>query len=575
MNQSLQERKGRRNTKRTDCGKPEDNLYQTAENWKDPIWKRGDFVSLGTLSRSGSICGEGKLPQCLCIHLQRLSWSSQGTPLKRNEHVQFSELLSLDTYKYRSPSQRLGHRRLNRPASTGSLPRMLEATMLNKPGSTQPSQSKMQVANGACSSSLLSASFATPPSPVTRSYTSSVYLFRLMSVVVHHGDIHSGHFVTYRRSPSTSKNPMAVSSQWLWISDDTVRRASLQEVLTSNAYLLFYERVRPLFMRWTSRESNGGENPGLIQETIGCCPVAKKRHLSEVSEEESENEKERNQEEDGMRTPVKKVKGGPWEGEEAAAAAAKPSSPLSPEQLSRIERNKQAALLRLATRNVPEGFGESWRKELMMEFAKPYFIKLMGFVALERKRCTVYPPPHQVFMWTETCNICDVKVVILGQDPYHGPNQAHGLCFSVKRPVPPPPSLENMYKELQSDIEGFEHPGHGDLTGWAKQGVLLLNAVLTVRAHQANSHKERGWEDFTDAVVSWLNNNRDGVVFMLWGAYAQRKGSAIDRTRHHVLQAVHPSPLSAHRGFFGCKHFSRTNEFLKKSGKAPINWKLL
>uniref|UniRef100_UPI00398ECFCB ubiquitin carboxyl-terminal hydrolase 30-like isoform X5 n=1 Tax=Pristiophorus japonicus TaxID=55135 RepID=UPI00398ECFCB len=195
----------------------------------------------------------GKLPQCLCIHLQRLSWSNQGTPLKRNEHVQFSELLSLDTYKYRSPSQRLGHHRLSRPASTGSLPRMLEAAMLNKPGSIPPSLSKMPVVNGACSSSLLSASFATSPSPATRSYASSVYLFRLMSVVVHHGDMHSGHFVAYRRSPSTSKNPAAVSSQWLWISDDTVRRASLQEVLGSNAYLLFYERVRPLVRR-ASRE---------------------------------------------------------------------------------------------------------------------------------------------------------------------------------------------------------------------------------------------------------------------------------------------------------------------------------
>ncbi|XP_067911652.1 uracil-DNA glycosylase-like [Heterodontus francisci] len=301
---------------------------------------------------------------------------------------------------------------------------------------------------------------------------------------------------------------------------------------------------------------------------------AVKRTLSEVSEEEIENGQETNreeQEQDGMRTPVKKLKADPEGGE----APAKPSCPLSPEQLSRIERNKQAALQRLAARNVPPGFGESWKKELLMEFSKPYFIKLMGFVALERKRWTVYPPPHQVFTWTEMCNIHDVKVVILGQDPYHGPNQAHGLCFSVKRPVPPPPSLENMYKELQSDIEGFEPPMHGDLTGWAKQGVLLLNAVLTVRAHQANSHKERGWEEFTDAVVSYLNNNLDGLVFMLWGAYAQRKGSVIDRKRHHVLQTVHPSPLSAHRGFFGCKHFSRTNELLKKSGKTPINWKLL
>ncbi|MBN3304299.1 uracil-DNA glycosylase [Amia ocellicauda] len=266
-------------------------------------------------------------------------------------------------------------------------------------------------------------------------------------------------------------------------------------------------------------------------------------------------------------TPVKKPKPG---GDEAPI-----SPPLSPEQLDRIERNKQAALERLAARNVPPGFGESWRKGLSEEFSKPYFIKLMSFVAEERRRYTVYPPPLQVYTWTQMCDIKDVKVVILGQDPYHGPKQAHGLCFSVQRPVPPPPSLENMYKELTSDIEGFEHPGHGDLTGWAKQGVLLLNSVLTVRAHQANSHKDQGWEQFTDAVVQWLNKNLDGLVFMLWGAYAQKKGLSIDRKRHHVLQTVHPSPLSVYRGFFGCRHFSRTNELLKKSGKKPIDWKAM
>ncbi|NXA05514.1 UNG glycosylase, partial [Sapayoa aenigma] len=271
---------------------------------------------------------------------------------------------------------------------------------------------------------------------------------------------------------------------------------------------------------------------------------------------------------------------------------------LSAEQRERIRRNKEAAQQLLAQRNVPAGFGDSWRRQLSAEFSKPYFAQvsaaaarapgrpqpplsrpvspqLMAFVAEERKRYTVYPPPEQVFTWTQMCDIWDVKVVILGQDPYHGPNQAHGLCFSVQKPVPPPPSLENIYKELSTDIEGFTHPGHGDLTGWAKQGVLLLNAVLTVRAHQATSHKERGWEQFTDVVVSWLNKNLHGVVFMLWGAYAQRKGSSIDRKRHHVLQTVHPSPLSVNRGFFGCRHFSKTNEFLKKSGKKPIDWRAL
>ncbi|XP_061585983.1 uracil DNA glycosylase a isoform X2 [Cololabis saira] len=252
-----------------------------------------------------------------------------------------------------------------------------------------------------------------------------------------------------------------------------------------------------------------------------------------------------------------------------------PAAALSPEQLQRISRNKQAALQRLCSAQSPAGLGESWRKELATEFGKSYFKQVMDLVSEERKRHTVYPPAEQVFTWTQMCDIRDVKVVILGQDPYHGPNQAHGLCFSVKRPVPPPPSLVNMYKELASDIEGFQHPGHGDLTGWAKQGVLLLNAVLTVRAHQANSHKDKGWETFTDAVVQKLSNNLEGLVFMLWGSYAQKKGAAINRKRHHVLQAVHPSPLSAHRGFFGCKHFSKANELLKKSGKSPIDWKAL
>ncbi|XP_028312270.1 uracil-DNA glycosylase [Gouania willdenowi] len=251
------------------------------------------------------------------------------------------------------------------------------------------------------------------------------------------------------------------------------------------------------------------------------------------------------------------------------------SASLSPDQLDKIARNKRAALVKLTSSQTPPGFGESWRESLPAEFVKPYFKELMSFVSEERKLHTVYPPAEDVFTWTQMCEMQQVKVVILGQDPYHGPNQAHGLCFSVKRPVPPPPSLGNMYKELMSDIKGFQHPGHGDLSGWAKQGVLLLNAVLTVRAHQANSHKDRGWEKFTDAVVQCLSNNQENLVFMLWGSYAQKKGAAIDRERHHVLRAVHPSPLSAHRGFFGCKHFSKANELLQKSGKSPINWNAL
>ncbi|XP_061624335.1 uracil DNA glycosylase a isoform X5 [Phyllopteryx taeniolatus] len=205
------------------------------------------------------------------------------------------------------------------------------------------------------------------------------------------------------------------------------------------------------------------------------------------------------------------------------------SAPLSQEQLDLIARNKKAALERLSSGRTPTGFGESWQKALAAEFGKPYFKQLMQFVNKERKHHTVYPPADHVFTWTQMCEVRHVKVVILGQDPYHGPNQAHGLCFSVKSPVPPPPSLENMYKELATDIEGFQHPRHGDLSGWAKQGVLLLNAVLTVRAHQANSHKDKGWETFTDAVVQWLSDNLEGLVFVLWGAYAQKKGATINR----------------------------------------------
>ncbi|XP_078106817.1 uracil-DNA glycosylase isoform X2 [Sander vitreus] len=289
-------------------------------------------------------------------------------------------------------------------------------------------------------------------------------------------------------------------------------------------------------------------------------PVSKKRISKDINEAEED-----------AKDP-KKLKSSVVEPE----ASSLPLAPLSPEQLDRIARNKRAALEKLhSSAQTPPGFGRSWREGLSGEFGKPYFKKLMDFVSEERKRHTVYPPAEHVFTWTQMCDIQDVKVVILGQDPYHGPNQAHGLCFSVKRPVPPPPSLGNMYKELVTDIEGFQHPGHGDLTGWSKQGVLLLNAVLTVRAHQANSHKDRGWEIFTDAVVHWLSNNLEGLVFMLWGSYAQKKGAAINRKRHHVLQAVHPSPLSAHRGFFGCRHFSKANELLIKSGKSPVNWKAL
>ncbi|XP_047447937.1 uracil-DNA glycosylase-like isoform X2 [Mugil cephalus] len=230
---------------------------------------------------------------------------------------------------------------------------------------------------------------------------------------------------------------------------------------------------------------------------------------------------------------------------------------------------------RLASAQTPPGIGESWRQALSAEFGKPYFNKLMNFVSEERQRYVVYPPDEHIFTWTQTCDIRDVKVVILGQNPYHNPDEAHGLCFSVKWPTLPPRSLQNIYTELVSDIDGFQPPKHGDLTGWAKQGVLLLNAALTTRKGKSNTHKDKGWETFTDAVVQWLSNNMEGLVFMLWGVEAKRKGASIDTNRHHVLQAAHPSPLSARRGFFGCHHFSKANELLKKSGKSPIDWKAL
>ncbi|XP_071827860.1 uracil-DNA glycosylase-like [Apostichopus japonicus] len=251
---------------------------------------------------------------------------------------------------------------------------------------------------------------------------------------------------------------------------------------------------------------------------------------------------------------------------------------LSPEQIQRMQAKKDAALQRLAAKNttgIPEGINSSWAKALSNEFSKPYFLKLQDFVSKERQSYTIFPPPHQVYTWTQMCDIRDVKVVILGQDPYHNVRQAHGLCFSVPQGIQPPPSLQNMYKELAKDIKGFEHPGHGNLTGWAKQGVLLLNAVLTVRAHTPNSHKDKGWEKFTDAVINWLNKNQEKIVFMLWGSYAQKKGAIINTKRHCVLKSTHPSPLSAYRGFLGCGHFSKANEYLQKSEKKPIDWSSL
>lgn len=214
---------------------------------------------------------------------------------------------------------------------------------------------------------------------------------------------------------------------------------------------------------------------------------------------------------------------------------------------------------------------ESWKQVLTPEFDKDYFIRLTEFVRREYQTTTVYPPGKLIFNAFNLCPYNKVKVVIIGQDPYHGPGQAHGLCFSVNDGIPFPPSLQNIFKEIHDDL-GTPIPTTGNLTRWAEQGVLLLNATLTVRAHQAGSHQRQGWEEFTDAAIRALAENREHLVFILWGAYAQKKGAFIDRNKHLVLTSVHPSPLSAHNGFFGNHHFSRANEYLVRNGKTAIDW---
>ncbi len=218
---------------------------------------------------------------------------------------------------------------------------------------------------------------------------------------------------------------------------------------------------------------------------------------------------------------------------------------------------------------------DTWTQAIGAEKTQPYFQTLLQRVEGERNSGqTIYPPRADVFNAFRYTEFGAVKAVILGQDPYHNVNQAHGLAFSVQPGVDVPPSLVNIYKELAADIEGFRIPNHGCLTHWADEGVLLLNTVLTVRAHQAHSHRDFGWETFTDHVIDVLNREREHVVFLLWGAPAQKKGARIDRSRHLVLSAPHPSPLSAHRGFFGCRHFSQANAYLQAHSIAPIDWQL-
>jgi len=217
---------------------------------------------------------------------------------------------------------------------------------------------------------------------------------------------------------------------------------------------------------------------------------------------------------------------------------------------------------------------DSWLSVLQGEFEQPYMKTLKQFLRAEKQLGkTIYPPSHLIFNALNTTHFDSVKVVILGQDPYHGPNQAHGLCFSVLPGIRFPPSLLNIFKEINLDL-GSPMPDHGYLQSWAEQGVLMLNATLTVEQNNAGSHQGKGWEQFTDKVIESLNEKREGLVFLLWGSYAQKKGQLIDGNKHHVLKSPHPSPLSAHRGFFGNKHFSKTNEYLDMQGKKAIDWSL-
>lgn len=213
-----------------------------------------------------------------------------------------------------------------------------------------------------------------------------------------------------------------------------------------------------------------------------------------------------------------------------------------------------------------------WKAQLEQEVEKSSFLELSNFVKQRYQTTTVFPAPQNIFNAFNITPFDQVKVVILGQDPYHGAGQAHGLCFSVQEPVQPPPSLQNIFKEIHNDLGVSPFPS-GDLTRWAKQGVFLLNAILTVEQGQPLSHQSRGWEHFTDAAIARLNSEREHLVFLLWGAHAQKKGAQIDANKHLILQTVHPSPLSAHRGFLGCKHFSQTNAYLEQHGQAPIDWR--
>ncbi len=217
--------------------------------------------------------------------------------------------------------------------------------------------------------------------------------------------------------------------------------------------------------------------------------------------------------------------------------------------------------------------GNEWDALLADEIKKDYYLRLREFLKQEYSQHRIYPPMNDIFNALRHTSYSDVKAVILGQDPYHGAGQAHGMCFSVKKGTPPPPSLQNIFKELKADL-GIDPPPHGELTAWAEQGVLLLNTVLTVREGQANSHRGMGWENFTDRIIELLNEREKPMVFLLWGGNARSKAKLVTSPQHLVLQCAHPSPLSAYNGFFGCRHFSKANEFLEKNGIEPIDWRL-
>jgi uracil-DNA glycosylase len=236
--------------------------------------------------------------------------------------------------------------------------------------------------------------------------------------------------------------------------------------------------------------------------------------------------------------------------------------------------NKKSLLCFLSNNHMDVKIEAGWKQVLKQEFSKPYFLQIVAFLKMEKMAGkTIYPPGSLIFNAFNTTPFENVKVVILGQDPYHGPGQAHGLSFSVQDGIPPPPSLQNIFKELKTDI-GLASPRSGNLTHWAQQGVLLLNASLTVRAGEPMSHSKIGWAEFTDGVITKISKEKEHVVFFLWGKFAQEKQALIDETKHYVLKAAHPSPLSAHAGFFGCRHFSQANAYLIKNGIDPVDWKI-